>query len=185
LLTSLLVDIFEDAQNYITLQHNTLGEWLHDTLCKIFAASGGSCSREIGPLEAHQGFIPMEVHWPEGQLTMMERLEQFDNLLYLSAPDGVAHENEVDNSKFARLSAYSASKGNMNVGDLETKLDAVEAKVNALSNDVQTKVNALSNDVHTKVDAVKTQVNAVEAKVDSLIELNKQLINLLDQKHKE
>jgi gas vesicle protein len=148
----------------------------------------------------------MEVHWPEGQLTMMERLEQFDNLL-LSAPDGVSQESEVDNSKFARLSAYSASKGNMNVGDLETKLDAVEAKVNALSNDLQTKVDTLSNDVHTKVDAlsndvhtkvdalsndvhtkvnaVKTQVNAVEAKVDSLIELNKKLIYLLDQKHKE
>lgn len=129
----------------------------------MFKASGGSCSREIGPLEAHQGFIPIEMHWPEGLPTMMERLEQFDKFLHLSAPDGVGHESEVD-------------KGN--TGNLEIKVDAVEAKIDVLFNDVQIKVDALSNEVQTKVAAV-------EAKVDSLIELNKKLINLLDQKSGE
>ena len=64
-----------DAQNFITLQHNGLSGWLHQSLCLLFARDGITCERFVGPLEENQSLIPVGFHSPEGQLTAMERLE--------------------------------------------------------------------------------------------------------------
>merc|ERR1712194_876426 len=64
-----------DAQNFITLQHNGLSGWLHQSLCLLFARDGITCEAFVGPLEENQSLIPVEFHSPEGHLTSMERLE--------------------------------------------------------------------------------------------------------------
>lgn len=65
-----------DASNYVTEQHNKLSEWLYDSLCIMFNNSGGKCKTFIGPLKEDQSVVPVELSWPEGQPTMLERLEQ-------------------------------------------------------------------------------------------------------------
>ena len=84
-----------DASNYITLQHNTLSQWLHSNLCLLYQALNGTCSEFIGPLEEDQVFIPVELSWPEGQPTMAERLEQIQSRLSLGAPDDMGNGSEI------------------------------------------------------------------------------------------
>ena len=69
-----------DARNAMSDQHNQMLGWLYPTLCAIFEQAGGpSCTQSIGPLKEHQEHIPLELHWPEGQLTLTERLEQIES----------------------------------------------------------------------------------------------------------
>ena len=89
-LTYILIHVktlITDTSNYITKQHNVLSEWLHENLCLIYKASGGSCDRFIGPLTKDQAHIPMQLYWPEGQPTLINRLEHFQANLPLAAPD--------------------------------------------------------------------------------------------------
>ena len=66
-----------DARNAMSDQHNQMLGWLYPTLCTIYEKVGGDpCTQSIGPLKEHQEHIPLELHWPEGQSTLMERLEQ-------------------------------------------------------------------------------------------------------------
>lgn len=64
------------------MQHNILGEWLHNSLCLVYEAVGGLCNLAIGPLEEHQAFIPIEFDKLQGP-TIIERLEQAQGILLL------------------------------------------------------------------------------------------------------
>ena len=168
-----------DSQNYITLQHNELGEWLHTNLCLIYKASGGSCDPEIGPLREDQAYIPMHLHWPDGQLNMMEKIEQLQTSLPLAAQDNLL----LDDSKNANV---------LSAGGLEMIKDTV----NALSSDMQdvqdnvktvkSKMDNLSNTMHDKQDAVSSDVRGMqdkqevlESKVDTIQDELKELKDMM------
>ena len=163
---------YSDSQNYITLQHNVLGEWLHTNLCVIYEALDGSCSREVGPLKEDQVFIPMQLHWPEGQPNIVQRLERVQSVISIAAADENGAEGKNGNvSNFARANVYS--------GDLE----AVKNKVDALSTDMQSRIDALSIDMQGKADALSTdmqgKVDLVEGKVDSVKSELKELKDMI------
>ena len=68
-----------DARNAMSDQHNQMLGWLYPSLCAIFEQAGGDeCTQSIGPLKEHQEHIPLELHWPEGQPTLTERLQQIE-----------------------------------------------------------------------------------------------------------
>ena len=157
------------------MQHNVLGEWLHTNLCVIYEALDGSCSREIGPLQEDQVFIPMQLHWPEGQPNIVQRLERVQSVISIAAADENGAEGKNGNvSNFARANVYS--------GDLE----AVKNKVDALSNHMQSRIDALSSDMkgmQDKVDALSSdmqgKVDLVEGKVDSVKSELKELKDMM------
>ena len=173
---------YSDSQNYITLQHNVLGEWLHTNLCVIYEALDGSCSREIGPLQEDQVFIPMQLHWPEGQPNIVQRLEQVQSAIFTSTEDeNGANEKNGNVSNITRANVYS--------GDLEAvknKVDALSSdmkgmqdKVDALSSDVQGKVDALSTDVQGKVDLVEGKVDSVKSELKELKDMISTLMGMM------
>ena len=138
-------------------------------MCLIYKASGGSCDRTIGPLNENQAHIPMQLYWPEGQPTLIERLEHFQTHLVLASPDDLLVDGEtsgdegIGGNKPVVMSALSKEIKDQ-VDAVETKVDVVETKVDV----VETKVDVLSNKMEDKVDAVETKVDAVETKVDAV-----------------
>ena len=169
------IGVFTDTSNYITKQHNVLSEWLHENLCIIYKALNGTCAIAIGPLQENQAHIPMQLYWAEGQLNIMEKIDQIQTTLPLALQDNLALE-DVDNAnvssdgnintikgEMATLSSYV--KENVNQVDaVDSKVDAVEGKVDALSTNMRDKVDA----VDSKVDAVDSKVDAVDSKVDAV-----------------
>mmetsp|Transcript_9071 Transcript_9071/g.19640 ORF Transcript_9071/g.19640 Transcript_9071/m.19640 type:complete len:159 (+) Transcript_9071:1-477(+) len=101
-----------DARNAISDQHNQMFKWLRTNVCAIYESSaiGGVCAPFIGPLEEGQMNIPLELYWPEGQLTLVERLEGKIN----------AVEGKIDAKIDAKMNAA------------EGKIDGVERKVAAV-----------------------------------------------------
>ena len=153
-----------DAQNYITLQHNALSTWLQSNLCKIFENVGGSCTTFIGPLEEDQSFLPVEFHWPEGQPTMIERLEQIQKAL----PSGA--QNDKNDSASKIIGVLSLREIESEAKDLEAikgQVDSVESKVDAHSAEIQTKVDA----IESKVDAIESKVDAIEGMLSKLMDM--------------
>ena len=139
-----------DASNYVTEQHNALSEWLYDNLCIIYKASGGSCESVIGPLQENQAHIPMQLYWPEGQPSIMEKIDLIQTTLPPALQDNLLLEGV----------------GNVNVSS-DSGLDTIKAKMDALSSYVQENLNHV-NAVDSKVDAVESKVDAVESKVDAV-----------------
>jgi len=191
-----------DSQNYITLQHNELGEWLHTNLCLIYKASGGSCDPTVGPLREDQAYIPMQLHWPDGQLNMMEKIEQLQTSLPLAAQDNLL----LDDSKNANIlsagglemikDTVNALSSDMQdnaetvkgkVDDLSSKMQdkvddlssKMQDKVDDLSSKMQDKMDNLSNTMHDKQDVVEGKVHAVEGKVDTIQDELKELKDMM------
>ena len=165
-----------DTSNYITKQHNILGEWLHENLCQIYKKSGGSCDPAIGPLEEGQAYIPMQLHWPDGQLNMMEKIDQLQTTLPLSVQDNL----QLDYSENSNVSSAGS------LGTITHKMDAlssnVQEKVNDVENKLCDKVNGVEskvNGVESKVDAVESKVDAVESKVDTVQDELKEIKDML------
>jgi chaperonin cofactor prefoldin len=150
-----------DTSNYITKQHNVLSEWLHDNLCIIYKALNGNCARAIGPLQENQAHIPMQLYWAEGQLNIMEKIDQIQTTLPLALQDNLALE-DVENANVSGDGGLNTIKGKM-----DTLSNYVKENVNQMDA-VESKVDALSNDMQDKVDAVDSKINAVESKVDAV-----------------
>ena len=161
----------KDAQNYITSQHNALGEWLHTNLCAIYLAVNGSCDRAIGPLSENQAFIPMELHWPEDQPNMFQKLEQLQTALELSTSEHVS-----DNRKIADGS--SAAKRTVQLHDLT----AVHEKFDVFSESMHTRVSAIEGKVEARVGSVEEKVDGIR---DELKEMKEMLFSLMDKLDKE
>ena len=59
------------------------------TLCELGGRGGrrkgmhGTCATFIGPLAEDQVFIPVELEWPDGRPTVVERLENIQSTLSL------------------------------------------------------------------------------------------------------
>ena len=188
-----------DAQNYITLQHNVLSEWLHGNLCLIYEALNGTCATFIGPLEEDQVFVPVELSWPEGQPNMMERLEQIQSTLSLGALDDVKDGNDdseiTEQAQSLLRSAISdqmralEGKFDLHSAGVQSKVDVVESKVDALTTDMKGKVDKLEGKFDSKFDVHSRKMEAVESKVDaiesSMKEIEQKLSKIMDLLAKE
>ena len=164
-----------EASNYITHQHNTLSGWLYDNLCIIYKALNGTCASTIGPLQENQVHVPIELYWPEGQLNMIEKIDQMQSSLSPVAPNAFSHEN--DEIVYANVSSVS-------------NLKTIKSTIDALSSNVQEKVDALSGEMQNKVDTIESKVDAmqddlkelndiVESKVDELKEMMSKLMGMM------
>ena len=170
-----------DTSNYITKQHNILGEWLHENLCQIYKVSGSSCDPAVGPLEEDQTYIPMQLHWPEGQLNIMEKIDELQTTL----PFSIEGKLQLDYTENSNVSSAG------NLGTITHKIgalsDAVENKLGDKVNVIESKVDSLSNDMKDKVNAVQSKVDAladdVKGKVDTvqneLMEIKAMLTKLM------
>ena len=170
-----------DTSNYITEQHNALSEWLHENLCIIYRALQGTCARAIGPLQENQAHIAMQLHWPEGQLNIMEKIDQLQTTLPLASQDNLM----LDHIENANVSSDGGMKSIMdkmdalssNVQENVNKVDAVEIKMDAFDS----KVDALSNDMRNKMDAVDSKVDALSSDMqDELRELKDMMTKLMN-----
>lgn len=160
--------MYADAQNYITEQHNKLGEWLHENLCLIYEQvieGEGGCDRAIGPLEEHQGFIPVQFHKPEGP-TILYRLEQIQNVLTIGNEAG--DKDDMYASNDSKTNAHSAS---IVQSELETKFEDVQGKIDAVSLDVK--------GIDNKVDGLESKVESVENELRELKDIISKLVNAL------
>ena len=167
-----------DASNYVTEQHNALSEWLYDNLCIIYKASGGSCESVIGPLQENQAHIPMQLYWPEGQPSIMEKIDLIQTSLPLTLKDNLELEHII-NANTSSADGLKTIKGKMdalssNLQENLNQVDVVDGKVDA----VDGKVDAVDG----KVDAVESKVNAVESKVDALSKDMQDKVNAVESK---
>ena len=119
-------------------------------MCIIYNELGGDCAAAIGPLPENQAHIPMQLYWPEGQLNIMEKIDQLQTALPLASQDNLM----LDHIENANVSSDGGMKSIMD-------------KMDALSSNVQENVNK-ADAVESKVDAVESKVDAVESKVDAL-----------------
>ena len=120
----------------------------------------------------------MQLYWPEGQPTLIERLEQFQTHLSLPVPDDLpvddkaAGDERIGGNKHAVVNALSK--------EMKDQVDAVETKVvGAVADLVESKVNTLSKDMQDKADAVDANVNAIDAKVDAMKDELKEVKDLM------
>eukprot|EP00956_Cyclotella_meneghiniana_P040818 scaffold206212_cov43-Cyclotella_meneghiniana.AAC.1 len=164
-----------DTSNYITKQHNVLSEWLHENLCIIYKALQGTCARAIGPLEKNQAHIPMQLYWPEGQLNIMDKIDQLQTILPPALQDNLVLEG-VGNVNISSDGGLNTIKAKMDalssyVQENVNQVNAVERKVDAVQDAVKSTVDAVESTVdavESKVDAVESKVDAVESKVDAV-----------------
>ena len=159
-----------DSQNYITLQHNTLSKWLSENLCLIYKQHGGVCASFIGPIEEDQSFIPVEFHWPEGQPTFVERLEQINTLLSIGATD--IHNHDYDDK-------IIGAQGLLAVGAEAVDLVAIKSLIDAHSVEMQTRVAAMESQVDTHSAEMQLNAQMVESKVDAIEEMLSKLMEML------
>eukprot|EP00956_Cyclotella_meneghiniana_P014940 scaffold22644_cov44-Cyclotella_meneghiniana.AAC.4 len=115
----------QDSQNYITLQHNVLGEWLHTSLCVIYEALDGTCSPEVGPFKE----------------------DQVQSMFSIAATDEHGGQGKNDNiPNFTKANAYDsgleAVKNKVDalssdMRDMQGKVDLVEVKVDSVKSELK------------------------------------------------
>ena len=113
--------LITEASNYITHQHNTLSGWLYGNLCMIYKSLNGTCASTIGPQQENQVHVPIELYWPEGQLNMIEKIDQMQSSLS-------DMQNKVDTIE-GKVDALST--------DMQIKVDTVESKVDAVQDELK------------------------------------------------
>lgn len=146
-----------DAQNYITDQHNKIGEWLHGSLCLIYAAVDGSCSRQIGPLQEDEAFIPVHLHWPEGQPTMIEKLEQMQQNLAVAAPPEMTG-GQADKTK---------------IDTLDEKVDNIKTILNEKVEGLDEKIDNIKNILDEKVEGMQTEMKELKEMLSMIVDVIK------------
>ena len=124
----------------------------------------------------------MQLYWPEGQLNIMEKIDQLQTTLPLASQDNLM----LDHIENANVSSDGGMKSIMdkmdalssNVQENANKVDAVEIKMDAFDS----KVDALSNDMRNKVDAVDSKVDDMRNKADALSNDMRNKMDAVDSK---
>ena len=90
----------------------------------------------------------MQLHWPDGQLNMMEKIDQLQTLLPVAVHDNLL----LDDSKNANI----LSTGGLEmIEDMQDNVKTVKDKVDDLSSKMQDKVDTLSSDIWGMQDELK------------------------------
>ena len=149
-----------DARNSISDQHNQMLGWLYPTLCTIYEQVGGDpCTQSIGPLKEHQEHIPLELNWPEGQPTLMERLEQieskFDKALVNNDVKRI-EEGEANQAKiFSPRNLLVAGTDTQAVDEMKNKMEDSNKKMEDNMAEMGEKVDAIEGSIKEMKDSMK------------------------------
>ena len=161
-----------DAQNYITLQHNVLGEWLHETLCAIYQQDGGSCEAQIGPFPEYQTFTPMVLQWPEGQLSLLEKIDQIQDVLSIGSSDilegqeGTVGYTSSDKNAEVKNMIRNELKEVKNT--VKVEVDHIEGKVNGKVDEGRIVMEDKFDKMEGKVDKIGGEVDKIGGEVDKI-----------------
>ncbi len=144
----------------------------------------------------------MELFWPEGQLSLMDKLQQIEETLDFGVAkmgkDGGADQAKTSN---AEVKATELLKGQMKVAEekivakmnaVESKMNAVESKMNVFEskmNAVEGKFDALDGKMDANMNAVEGKFDTLDGKIASLeaimvhlVEQNMKLMQLMEHK---
>ena len=170
-------ELIVETSNYITLQHNKLSQWLHNSLCIMFEKDGGKCNTLIGPLEEDQVVVPVELVWPENQPTILERLEQIQTTFSSGATarnsvreiNSAQHLSVTDTGSENSLIFTSLVKSEVGSvkSEVKSEVGAVKSEVGAVKSEVGS-VKSEVGAVKSEVGSVKSEVGAVKDKVNSM-----------------
>ena len=114
----------------------------------------------------------MQLYWPEGQLNIMEKIDQLQTTLPLASQDNLM----LDHIENANVSSDDGMKSIMD------KMDALSSNVQENANKVdavESKVDALSNDMRNKVDAVDSKVDDMQDELRELKDMMTKLMNMI------
>ena len=131
----------------------------------MFESMEGSCKSFDGPLDEEQVVVPVELFWPEGQQTILGRLEQIQTAF---ASGGTAKDNVFEIGHLSKTDTKSENIA------LFTKVDAMEGKVETVVDKVDT--------VEGKVDAVKDEVSNVQMEIREMKDMMSRLFELMGDK---
>jgi len=175
-----------DARNAMSDQHNAMVEWLQTNFCALCVRFDCACERFIGPLEDDQRHIPLHLHWPEDQVTLMEKLHQIemkgDNVQEdIQRALGIGEDDArslrsigMETEALTKIRVQvDAIEGNMKVS--EDNMQAVQGKVDA----VQGKVDAIDGNMQ----AVSAETKQMKDMMLQLIEQNSKLMQLMEHKN--
>ena len=90
----------------------------------------------------------MQLYWPEGQPTLVDRLEQFGANLSLAAPDDLVADDLVGSDN--------------GMGKSMDGLKAIKDDFDALSNEVQQKVDALKGEIKDEMREMKDEMREMK-----------------------
>ena len=118
----------------------------------------------------------MQLYWPEGQPTLIERLEQFQTHLSLPVPDDLPVDDKTVGDE--GIGGNKNALVNALLKETKDQVDAVETKVGAVADLVESKMNSFPRDMQGKVDAVYAKVDAIQ---DELKDMKDELKNVKDE----
>ena len=148
-----------DAQNTMSHQHNAMLEWLQTNLCALCVGLDCACERFIGPLEDNQTHIPLHLHWPEGQATLMEKLHQIE-MKGDSVQEDIQRalgtgDDDVRSLRSIEMETEALTKIRVQVDAIEGNMKAVQCNMQAVQGNMQA--------VQGNTKAVKHKVHAQSA----------------------
>merc|ERR1719491_538853 len=178
-----------DARNAMSDQHNAMLEWLQTNLCVLCVNLDCACARFIGPLEDDQSHIPLHLHWPQGQATLMDRLHQIE-MKGDSVQEDIqrAFGTGEDNDR----SLHSTGMETEALTKIKVQVDAIEGNMKVFEDGLTLIVGKVD-----KVDAIEGKVDAIEGNMQAqsaetkqmkymmlqLIEQNTKLMQLIEHKN--
>merc|ERR1719491_2275113 len=197
-----------DARNAMSDQHNAMLEWLQMNFCGLCKELACACENFIGPLEDDQTHIPLHLHWPEGQETLMEKLHQIE-MKGDSVQEDIQRalgtgEEDARNLRSIGMETEALTKIKVQVDAIEGNMKLIVGKVDLTVKGnmqaVQGKVDAIDSNmqaVQGNMQAVQGNMKAVKDKVDAhsaetkqmkhmmlqLIEQNSKLMQLMEHKN--
>ena len=133
----------------------------------MFESMEGSCKSFDGPLDEEQVVVPAELVWPEGQPTVLERLEQIQSAF---ASGAMTKDNVLD---IRYLSKMDTKSENIPLTVLEM-VDTVEGTVDA----IEGKVGAVVDNVN----AVKGEVRNAQMEIQEMKDMISRLFELIGDK---
>merc|ERR1712029_581224 len=119
----------------------------------IYAALRGTCTEFIGPLPEDQTFTPMVLSWPEGQLNVMDRLDQMEVM------GAGIHEAVMT------IGTSFEEKGETTHGFETVKADSTDDEMDAMQEDA----------MQGQMDEIKDKVDDIQKKMDKVDDMQKKM----------
>lgn len=134
----------------------------------------------MGPHKEDQIFIPMQLHWPECQPNIVQRLDQVQSMFSTATDENGAAEKNGNVSNLTRAKVYASDLEAVKnkVDALSSNTEGMQSKIDALSSDLQGRANAHSSDMHGRVDLVEGKVDSVKSEIKELKDMMSTLMGM-------
>merc|ERR1719491_1515942 len=156
-----------NARNAISDQHNEMLKWLQTNFCVLCVGLDCTCEKFIGPLEDDQTHIPLHLHWPEGQATLMDKLHQIE-MKGESVQEDIQRtpgtgEDDARSLRSIGMETEALTK-------IKVQVDAIEGNMKVFEGDLKLIVGKVD-----KVDAIEGKVDAIEGNMQAQSAETKQM----------